>query len=224
MKKQLKLFLMSLLIAGTTMSLQSCSDDDDTGSTYFPNALVTLKTNPQTGAFFMQLDDSTTLIPSNITQAPYGGKELRALVNYKVDDAQKRARTQNVLVNWIDTIRTKPMVLPSADDAATYGDDPIDIVNSWTTVVEDGYLTLRFRALFGTNAVHELNLVKGDNPYEVVLRHNAHGDTSGYPADGLIAFRLNQLPDTEGKKVLLTVKWKSYTGEKTAQFLYCSRP
>ena len=39
----------------------------------------------------------------------------------------------------------------------------------------------------------------------------------------MMAFRLDKLPDTEGKTVLLTVKWKSFGGERKAQFKYCTR-
>lgn len=220
---KLKFLTLCLVLAVSSFTLQSCNDDDDNGSTYFPNALVTLKTNAETGAFYMQLDDATTLVPTNIKTAPYGGKEVRALVNFKEDQKSTGHNSRSVYVNWIDTIRTKPMVLHSVDDDQTYGKDPIEVVNSWATVVEDGYFTLRFRTLFGSNKPHELNLVKCNEPYTVEIRHNAHGDVSGYPADGLIAFRLNQLPDTEGKTVLLTVKWQSFTGEKKAQFKYCTR-
>ena len=39
-----------------------------------------------------------------------------------------------------------------------------------------------------------------------------------------MAFDLNDvLPDTQGKKVKLTVKWKSTVGDKTVDFDYCSR-
>mgnify|MGYP003029069454 CR=1 FL=1 len=31
------------------------------------------------------------------------------------------------------------------------------------------------------------------------------------------------LPDTEGKTVKLKLKWKSFNGEKTAEFDYCTR-
>ena len=82
---KLKFLTLCLVLAVSSFTLQSCNDDDDTGSTYFPNALVTLKTNAETGAFYMQLDDATTLVPTNIKTAPYGGKEVRALVNFKED-------------------------------------------------------------------------------------------------------------------------------------------
>ncbi len=220
---KMKFFGLSLLLATALLGLQSCNDDVDTGSDYLPSAVVTLKTNAQTGAFYMQLNDSVTLVPTNVKTAPYNGKELRALVNYKQDGTEDSHSSKSVYVNWIDTIRTKSMALHTADDDTTFGTDPIEVVNTWTTVVEDGYFTLQFRTLFGNKAVHEINLLKGSNPYEVEIRHNAHGDVEGYPGDGLIAFRLDQLPDTEGKTVTLTVKWKSYSGEKKAQFKYCTR-
>jgi len=34
---------------------------------------------------------------------------------------------------------------------------------------------------------------------------------------------LDSLPDTEGKTVKLKLKWKSFNGEKTAEFDYCTR-
>ena len=52
---------------------------------------------------------------------------------------------------------------------------------------------------------------------------NAFGDVYGEPADGLVAFNLDSLPDTEGKTVKLKLKWKSFNGEKTAEFDYCTR-
>lgn len=73
---------------------------------------------------------------------------------------------------------------------------------------------------------HFVNLLSTNNPddpYEVEFRHNAYGDTYGQYGDGLVAFRLSDLPDTEGKTVKLTLKWKSFSGEKSAQFDYCTR-
>ena len=46
---------------------------------------------------------------------------------------------------------------------------------------------------------------------------------SGRYADGLVAFKLDALPDTEGKTVKLKLKWKSFSGEKSAEFDYCTR-
>ena len=90
--------------------------------------------------------------------------------------------------------------------------------------MEDGYLTLRFRTYFGNRTKHVVTLVKGANPYEVVLHHDAKGDVRGVVKDGLVAFRLSDLPDTHGNAVDLTLKWKSFSGVKSVTFKYTSRP
>lgn len=213
--------------------LQSC-DNDDTDhfywdAPYMANALVTIK--PMDTGVFLQLDDSTMLYPVNLQDASYN-KEVRALANLSYTTGGQALIAdglRNVNVNWIDTILTKNMAKDmQGQNEATYGADPLEIVKDWTTVCEDGYLTLRFRTYFSTGNVHRLNLVKGSKPYEVVLYHDAAGDSPNglkpvQVGDGLIAFRLNDLPDTEGKTVELTLKYKSYSGEKNIKFKYRTR-
>lgn len=236
MKKQiLNSMLTGMALFVAALSLQSClNDDDDDRYTVCPNpnqatALVTLKTS-SAGHLLLQLDDSTVLWPVNMAKSPYGDKEVRALINYRAPWGQEDADSalaggmHRVYVNWVDSIRTKAMAPDrGAANDSVYGNDPLEIINDWTTVVEDGYLTLRFRTYFGNGKTHELNLVRGDSAYEVVLHHNAHGDLSGKPGDGLIAFRLDSLPDTEGKTVDLVVKWNSFSGKKSVKFKYRTR-
>ena len=45
----------------------------------------------------------------------------------------------------------------------------------------------------------------------------------GELADALVAFDLSDLPDTQGKTVKLKLKWKSFDGDKSAEFDYCTR-
>ena len=123
---------------------------------------------------------------------------------------------------------TKPIAGDLGDkNDEVYGTDPVDMINDWVTIAEDGYLTLRFRTMWGDRSqAHFVNLLMSkdaENPYEVEFRHNAFGDVYGEPADGLVAFNLDSLPDTEGKTVKLKLKWKSFNGEKTAEFDYCTR-
>ena len=226
MKKNLLLYIVLILgIVLGTFSLQSCLNDDDTDyPTNIPNALVTIKTNSSTGQVYFQLNDETTILPTNMKTSPYGKKELRALTNIKVQDGKTEGYSKSAYVNRLDTILTKNMAPTLGKQNETvYGKDPVEIVKDWTTVVEDGYLTLRFRTYFGNGKTHVVNLVKGDNPYEVVLHHNASGDTKGLIRDGLVAFRLSDLPDTQGKTVDLTLKWQSFSGVKTVKFKYKSR-
>ena len=225
--------LFGLVAAVMLVSSFSACDNDDTYIWYYdavPNALVTVK--PVDGAgFYMQLDDSTTLHPVNMSVSPYGDKEVRALVNYayvRPEENDYEKRSFKVNVNWIDSILTKPAVpYPADGDVSEYGEDPIEIVRDWVNIAEDGYLTLRFRTRWGNNGVvHFVNLLTGvnpDDPYEVEFKHNAYGDVNGTPGDALVAFRLSDLPDTNGKTVKLTLKYKSFSGEKSIRFDYCSR-
>lgn len=225
MKRIFYLLFGAVVLLGTSY-LQSCTDDDDNyyHSVNFPNALVTIKTSPTDGSVFFQLDDSTTVLPTNIKTSPYGNKEVRALTNIQIQGGQSGHYSKCAYVNWVDTILTKKMAKNLNDqNNAVYGNDPIEVVPDWRTLVEDGYLTLRFRTYFGNGSTHTINLVSTNNPYEVELHHNAAGDTKGILRDGLIAFRLSDLPDTQGKVVDLTLKWQSFDGVKSVKFKYCTR-
>ena len=227
--KTLKLFLMATGVLFTSLTFQSCLDDDD--NYYYgyltPNALVTVKPVSD-NSFFLQLDDSTTLLPANLTSSPYGDKEVRALVNFSVVNEPSEGYTKAVHVNWIDSILTK-QIAPDlgVDNDSVYGTDPVEMIKDWVTIAEDGYLTLRFRTLWGDRSkAHFVNLLVSKdpaNPYEVEFRHNAYGDVYGTEGDRLVAFKLDELPDTEGKNVKLKLKWKSFSCDKSAEFDYCTR-
>ena len=207
--------------------LPSCLDDDDDVSRLYPNALVTVKEAADETVYF-QLDETTTLLPVNITTHPFDSKEVRALVNYEEVDDSSEEYDQAVRVNWIDSIRTKPMAPNLGEDNDNeYGNDPVEIVSDWVTIAEDGYLTLRFRTMWSQLGItHYVNLIptnNPENPYEVQFKHDANGDVSGRVGDGLVAFRLDQLPDTEGETVKLKLIWDSFNGEKSMEFDYRTR-
>lgn len=224
-----KKWFVVLMAAVASLGFQSClDDDDDKYAMLLPNALVTVK-NASDNSCYLQLDERTTLLPVNMKSSPFGGKEVRALVNYSNVDEPSGVYSQAVHVNWIDSLLTKSMApnLGEAENDEVYGDDPVEMVADWVTIAEDGYLTLRFRTVWGNPSLkHFVNLISTNNPedpYEVEFRHNAYGDTYGQAGDGLVAFSLASLPDTEGKTVKLTLKWHSFTGEKSVQFDYCTR-
>lgn len=219
------LFATGILL--TMLILPSCLDDDDDVSRLYPNALVTVKEAADETVYF-QLDETTTLLPVNITSHPFDSKEVRALVNYEEVDDPAEEYDQAVRVNWIDSIRTKPMAPNLGEDNDNeYGNDPVEIVSDWVTIAEDGYLTLRFRTMWSQLGItHYVNLIptnNPENPYEVQFKHDANGDVSGRVGDGLVAFRLDQLPDTEGETVKLKLIWDSFNGEKSMEFDYRTR-
>ena len=224
-KSRLLAIAMGALLLGT--ALQSCSDDDKSPFIICPsprpNALVTVKPQGEGKTLLLQLDDSTTLTPLNMAESPFGEKEVRALCNFRLAEQQGDKRNFKVYINWIDSIRTKTMAPDlEAKNLETYGNDPVEIVRDWTTVAEDGYLTLRFRTRWGDNVPHLVNLVAENksNPYELTFHHK--GNTDGPAADGIVAFKLDRLPDTEGKTVDVKLNWNSFSGAKSVTFKYCT--
>lgn len=224
-----KMSAVALLAVSAMLSVQSCEDSLDGGYQYYgPNAIVTVKPIDDS-SFYMQLDDQTTLFPSNIGKSPFGDKEVRALVTLELLDESDETYGQKAEIYRIDSILTKkPVPFKEGGNLdELYGNDPLAIWDSWMTVVEDGYITLHFSTLWGYNTgiKHELNLVTGtdpDNPYLVEFRHNAQGDIGERQGDGIVAFSLKDLPDTNGETVKLTLKWNDGS-ERTATFDYKTR-
>lgn len=222
--------LLIVAIGLVGFAMQSCDNDNDEFPVFplnRPNALVTLKPTADGSSFYMQLDDSTKINATNIKQAPYGNKEVRAFINFRLLTQPDNKRNYDVYVNWLDSILTKPMVNAGEIGAelVSKGQDPVEILREWT-VSEDGYLTIHFRTQWApNNTPHIVNLVAADpaKPYELTFFHNAQGVKGGYWGDGIVAFRLDKLPDTNGKKVDMTLVWKSFSGQKSVTFKYCSR-
>ena len=95
--------VVGVMAATCFMGFQSCLDDDDDYpySKVLPNALVTVKPVDD-GSYFLQLDDSTTLLPVNMTSSPFGQKEVRALVNFDETNESSGIYSKAVNINWID--------------------------------------------------------------------------------------------------------------------------
>ncbi|MCD8202670.1 MAG: NigD-like protein [Prevotella sp.] len=224
------LFAKLTVVMVALLTLVACGDDDKVyvwGIDLGPNATVTVKLIGD-DAFYMQLDDSTTLYATNITEPPFGNKEMRAFVNYREVENIGNGYSKTVYVNYIDSILTKNSVVYQDEESAeVYGDDPIEIVPAWFNVVEDGYLTMCFRTLWGTsNIPHYVNLLTGvnpDDPYEVEFRHNAYGDVDGKWGYGVVSFKLQDMNFNVGEKDTVTLKYNSFSGEKTVKFGYSKK-
>ena len=218
-----KTFLLLFVLLPMAMIFTSCGDDRDVSPLY--NGLVTIRYT-ESDVLYFQLDDVRTLYPVNMGNSKLWIDGQRALINFYVVDEDDKGFTDAVYVNWIERVLTKSMVeSKGVENDLVYGKDPVEIVRDWVTVVEDGYLTLRFRTYWSGGVTHTVNLLAGvnpANPYEVEFRHNAKGDYDYYVGDGLVSFDLGKLPDTEGKTVKLTLKWMSFSGPKSVVFDYCT--
>ena len=89
MKQVLKtMVLAAFCLSG--MAFMACNNDDDyDNSVYYPNALVTIKTNTATGQVYLQLDDATTVLP---TMFHHPSRNLPAPVCRTIAKAAKKAR------------------------------------------------------------------------------------------------------------------------------------
>ena len=205
--------------------LQSCDTCDNDGIYLWqPTALVTVCPQSDESVLF-QLDDETTLNPVNIKKSPYGKKEVRALVNYtpvKENDANTASPIVDVHVHWVDSIRTKmPVSITNPEDYADFANDPVEIVKDWVTVAEDGYLTLRVRTFWSPGHKHSIDLLydaSAATPLTFELRHNAEGDFNIDMGDALVAFNLNEVIADMPQPVTITLKWNSFSGEKSTKF------
>ena len=226
-----KLLSHAALLLAVAFAAVACDYDSDEYYEYSyvsPTAIVTVKPASDSLPLRLQLDDSTALRPVNLPSSPFGDKEVRALVGFVYQGGTAPGGGREVWVNWIDSVLTKPMAesLGQANDSV-YGDDPVEIVDSWETVAEDGYLTLRFRTRWAPSAVHRVNLVRLDAPgghYEVRFCHDAGAPAdAGVVADDVVAFRLADEFNAPDSAFDITLRWKSYSGEKSHKFTYRPR-
>lgn len=208
----------------------SCSHDKDNSKSY-REAIVTVKPLDN-GSFYMQLTDNEMLCPEGYLKSPYRDKELRAYVIYSYTGLTDPDYGKVVTIERMDSIRTKSPVAYNGETedelVQMYGNDPLEIMNNWITGVEDGYLTLNIMMHWSWSGVvqHSIDLITGmnpDDPYEVRLMHNANNDISQRDGFSTVAFRLGSLPDTDGKTVKLTLKWKAFGQEKSTSFNYRTR-
>ncbi len=228
MKKYISKFLLLPMMAAIPFFASSClNDDDDSGIYYDPsvgpyNALVTVKIASD-GSNYFQLTDSTIVIPTNMSEVMK--EETRALCYLDYEEDFTKKDTVKASVKTFKKVLTKKAVLQDSDEGkvAINQQDPVEILNDWTTVCEDGYLTLHFAAQWGNaGASHILNLVKiSDDPMAFRFCHDKNGDYGTEWGNGIVAFNLRDFfPEVSAKDVSFTLQWLSYEGEKNVTFKY----
>lgn len=225
--KQMKNFKIALavlaVVSAFAMSLASCSKMDDGTYVYpGPNALVTIKTT-DSGVTYFQLDEKTTLEPKGWVN-PYK-REVRALLRYSEDQEASSMFTKKVKVEWLDSVRTKNAVVYD-EEYGKKNNVTIALYNDWITCCEDGYLTLHFAIWVGQGdrIVHTIDLAVDHETHDLYLRHDNNGDDGyGAPAEGVIAFKIDDLLKDVKDGQELTLHWKDYDGDKTAKVKYYSR-
>ena len=211
--KRLRLYVWAALLAmlpACSMAEYSFGPNDLPSDAAAYSAIVSVRT-AQDGTVFFQVDDQTRLLPSG-DPAPYKGLEriLCGLIVY-ADQVPEYGHRADVL--WYEALDKGTV----SSVASAGGDDPLDILSDWMTTCEDGYLTLHYETWWGDQTdPHTFTLVTGlnpDDPYEVLLRHDARGDGRKEKADSVVYFDLQSLPDTGDEVKTLTLKWKNSEGK-----------
>jgi len=226
----MKKFLFFAVVAlALLLSAISCKKEQSGVSM---QAVVTVKTSSSSECYF-QLDDKTILKPDNMSGSPYE-KQTRAHLLYfdygKISESNELDPTEirKISVYDIAQILTKDPVESEGPmiDPVKYGNDPMDIVKTYATVVEDGYITICFRSLWGiTGKSHTFNLVKNvdsTDPYLFELRQNYNEDApAGIVMFGYVAFDISDIISDHTKTYNISVRHIGTDGiTKTAKFVY----
>lgn len=221
----LKTLLGVLAVVLISTTLFSCQDDDGFS---LANTIGVATIKPlENNAYYLQWDDATTLWPAaGITPDFDVDQERRVFINFTLLGTGEDMNPKYdyiIRVNDIDSVLTKSIAEDLKDkNDKYYGTDPADMKSIW---IEDGYINFQFEIYFSGAKKHFINLVKMDDAdtYELEFRHNAYGDTSGAKTWGLVAFKLNSLPDTNGETVTIKIKYKSFQhGDKIYEIKYNS--
>ena len=257
-----KMLLLSLFLMPSCVSLSN--DEYDINDIYpsqvsslaesiqWADALVTVKSS-QSGSFYFQLDDKTTLEPAEWGN-PYHN-EVRALLAYSETKIVSKLCSKTVHVDRIDSLVTKEANYIDVEDGITTpastqsvyivdpgysttadllsSSDPVEIVSSdgtpdWLTFSEDGYLTVHFATYWGGVTSHTINLYASKaHPDQLYLVHKNNGDLQVDWSEGLVAFKLFHMyigrKDEYTTPNDITLHWLSFDGEKEATFKYGRR-
>lgn len=201
---------IALLISCAVVLAASCKKEEPA---VIIQAVATIKDSGNGGQSFLQVDDSTAVVPTNITGNPFG-KQVRVLTTYcdkgaidpPAGNKTKFWRSGEVIT--IDSIRTKRPVQSAVGDAG------IEIYRSWVNGIEDGYMTLFFEGLWGTSGnAHEINLEKHfvSDSLCYILKHNPNGDSGAvYRNQGMIAFDIHDMVKPIKPEFDVFVKYTGY--------------
>lgn len=223
--KTLRLFVLSIGIVITTLTFNSCLDDDDynNGNQWLTVATVESKSNSNSAHYF-RLDDGVKLLPAT---GNYTGHNLedghRVLLNYTViSDSDDASDTHYVRVNDLSVVLTKDIAEnKSEENDSIYGTDPVNIQKMW---IGGGYLNILFETQYGNFVKHFINLIPktdAESPYVYEFRHNRHKDPANFWSNGVVCFNFSEI-DTEGQTITITILVNTYNGEKEYTFEYNS--
>jgi hypothetical protein len=127
--KKIKLLSVALVALLTVCCFSACNTEDGyrIGDIY-PMALVTVKPYADMSGCYLQLDNHTTLYPTNLKGLPYGTHPVRAIIEYLGTDDDPKDCDRAVKVVKMNDILTKQLVQNGDLTQEELGNDPLEIV------------------------------------------------------------------------------------------------
>ncbi|MDR1500424.1 MAG: NigD-like protein [Tannerellaceae bacterium] len=213
MKTFISLTASILLTASAGVILSSCLNDDQGYSLDDMWMSIATARPIDDSTFYLTLDDSTSLWPAAPEHIYYRPDRIqRVQINYTVLGDNFQGYDHAIKLNRIDTILTKTLAPDMAEDNdSIYGNDPIEVSDLW---IGDGFLNVLFKAYFGGNIKHHVNLIPApaaDNTFDVEFRHNAFNDSSSRLQYGIVAFDLSEV-STDVKDGTITIRVNTFDG------------
>ncbi len=218
--KTMKFLLMSLCAAVVMAGAVACNKEDkgySLGNVW--RSVATVDPIGRGGTYSLTLDDGTRLWPAG-TEIPFyrPTERHRALTYYTILSDTFQGYDHAILVRSIHDILTKPFIgsAPEGKKLEDLGSDPINVIDIW---YGDGYLNVHFGANHGGMKRHLVNLVQvsqsGQSPYMFEFRHNAFGDPARYSRRSFVAFDMARMKFAPGSDSTVSVRVKTFDGEKT---------
>lgn len=203
----------------------SCSVED-MNSEEFSLELATVNLiDQESGAYYLTLDDGSTLKPTAYDIAFEPKANQRVKVNYTIISSAKNPGMAYTnydhtgKINYIQNILTKPVIELTAENEKEVGNDPVKLLDFW---IGDHYLNIHFGINMSGAHAHTFNLVKNtliektntDNEIVLEFRHNTNGDTQLYGRDDYAAFDLRSLQVQGKNKLSIKIKIKNFDLEE----------
>ncbi|MBR4826992.1 MAG: hypothetical protein IKZ91_03815 [Bacteroidales bacterium] len=209
-----------LLLLAAPLLVWSCSKGYDSYPDYASNAQDDVYGKPvEVVVTVKRAADGTVYFLNGLQQLlyPVAGypytEECRAMGLVTIYQDVVAPYGHKTEVHWMEPLDRGDA--PSEAQAVSAFEDGIDIITgSWITGIADGYLTLHYKAWWGSPAKHHDICLEFGPDGDMYLIHNANGDGKAEYSDGIIYFDINGVVSSrETPPQTLTLHWLSTDGQ-----------
>lgn len=215
-----------LLIALTTISMQSCLNDWDNNYEDYNATSIAIGTLKiiENKDYYFNLDEGGKMYPGDTTYVHnYSLVDgQRVFVHFLPLEEKVAGYEYNAQIYKIENILTKDIIPLTEETADSIGNDRINTTDIW---IAGGCLNIQYQLYYspGLDKKHMLNLVTNetsnspatDEDYvNLEFRHNAYNDIQQESGWGVVSFKLDNIAEQmEGKKGLKIRVNTIYDGE-----------